>query len=135
MKKIFVSGLIAGALLVILSIALLYFILWLLPDMALEYFGPAFISQAYRNALFYIHPFVIAIGLSWLWAGLQDIFKGPPLLKSLKFGLVYVAIATFPYMLLIYSAIDVSSPVILTWLAFGFIEATIVSIIFNTLDR
>jgi hypothetical protein len=34
-------------------------------------------------------------------------------------------------MLLIYSAIDVSLPVVLTLLVFGFVEATIAAIIFN----
>jgi hypothetical protein len=84
-----------------------------------------------RNVFYYVHPFVIGMSLSWLWDRIQSRLRGPALAKSLKFGLSYMAIATFPYMLLIYSAIDVSLPVVLTWLVFGFVEATIAAIIFN----
>jgi hypothetical protein len=131
MKKIFLSGLIAGTALLILSVAGLYLLLWLMPDMAMEYFGPAFTSRMQRNVFYYVHPFVIGMSLSWLWDRIQSRLRGPALAKSLKFGLSYMAIATFPYMLLIYSAIDVSLPVVLTWLVFGFVEATIAAIIFN----
>jgi hypothetical protein len=135
MKKIFFSGLIAGTALLMLSVAGLYLLIWQMPDMAMEYFGPAFISQTQRNLLYYVHPFVIGISLSWLWERLQSRLKGPALAKSLEFGLFYMAIATFPYMLLIYSAIDVSLSVVLTWLVFGFIEATLAAIIFNQQNR
>jgi hypothetical protein len=135
MKKIFFSGLIAGTALLMLSVAGLYLLIWQMPDMAMEYFGPAFISQTQRNLLYYVHPFVIGISLSWLWERLQSRLKGPALAKSLEFGLFYMAIATFPYMLLIYSAVDVSLSVVLTWLVFGFIEATLAAIIFNQQNR
>ncbi|HEX5554280.1 MAG TPA: hypothetical protein VFX43_13630 [Chitinophagaceae bacterium] len=135
MKKIFLSGLIAGTALLMLSVAGLYLLIWQMPDMAMEYFGPAFISQTQRNLLYYVHPFVIGISLSWLWERLQSRLKGPALAKSLEFGLFYMAIASFPYMLLIYSAIDVSLSVVLTWLVFGFIEATLAAIIFNQQNR
>lgn len=135
MKKIFFSGLIAGLVLLMISVAGLYLLLWILPDMAMEYFGQAFISEMPRNILYYVHPFVIGTGLSWLWSRLQKTLKGPALVKSLKFGLSYMAIATLPCMLLIYSAINVSLRVILTWLVFGFIEAVIAALIFNKLNR
>jgi hypothetical protein len=108
--------------------------MWLLPGMAMEYFGPAFISQMPRNILYYVHPFVIGTGLSWLWNRLWNISGKSVLRESLKFGLVYVAIATFPYMLLIYSAIDVSLPVVITWLLFGFAEAVVSAAIFHKLN-
>lgn len=121
MKKIFLSALIAGTVLLILSVAGLCFWLWQMPDMAMEYFGSAFISQTHRNILYYVQPFVIGMSLSWLRERLQSRLKGPALAKSPKFGLFYMAIATFPYMLLIYSAINVPLPVVLTWLVFGFV--------------
>lgn len=135
MKKILFSGLIAGLVLLIISVAGLYLLLWTLPDMAMEYFGPAFISKMQRNMLYYVHPFIIGTGLSWLWSRLQITLKGPALVKSLKFGMFYMAIATLPYMLLIYSAINVSLQVVLTWLVFGFIEAVIAALIFNKQNR
>jgi hypothetical protein len=135
MKKIFLSGLIAGTVLLILSIAGLYLLLWQMPDMAMEYFGPAFTSQMQRSILYYVHPFVIGIGLSWLWNRLKSELKGSTFVRSLKFGLSYLAIGTFPYMLLIYSAINVSLAVVATWLVFGFVEATIAAIIFNQQNK
>lgn len=135
MKKIILQGLIAGAILLVLSIAGLYFIMWLIPDMAMEYFGQAFISETWRNVFYYVHPFVIGTALSWLWNRLQNKAGKSLIGRSLKFGLVYITIATFPYMLLIYSAINVSLPIIVTWLLFGFAEAVISAIIFHKLNK
>lgn len=135
MKKILLSGLMGGLALLILSISGLYILLWLLPDMAMEYFGPAFISTPNRSILYYIHPFIISTGLSWLWHQTGNVFKGRPIIASLKFGIAYMSIATLPYMLLVYSAINISLPVMCTWLAFGFIEAVVAATIFNTLNR
>jgi len=131
MKRKVLSGLAAGVILLILSIAAIYILLWQFPDMAMEYFGPAFISQSQRNVFYYIHPFVIAACFLWLWVRFGHLFKGSAFVKSVKFGAVYMAFATFPYILLIYSAMDVPLLIILSWLAFGFLEATVAAIIFN----
>lgn len=120
--------------LLFMSIAGLFIMLWLLPDMAMEYFGPAFISEMQRNLLYYIHPFIIGIGLSWLWHRLRIGAGGAVFVNSLKFGLAYAAVATLPYMLLIYSAIDVSLPVVITWLLFGYAEAVIASLVLYRLN-
>lgn len=131
MKRTILSGLTAGIILLILSITTIYVLLWQFPDMAMEYFGPAFISQSQRNIFYFIHPFVIAACLLWLWIRLGHLFKGSAFVKSLKFGAVYMVFATFPYMLLIYSAMDVPLLIILSWLVFGFLEATVAATIFN----
>jgi len=133
MKRKVLSGLLTAIILLILSIAGIYVLLWQFPDMAMEYFGPAFIGKNQRNIFYYIHPFVISACLLWLWSRLRSLFKGSTFVRSLKFGLTYTAIATVPYMLLIYSAMDVSVLIILSWLLFGFLEATAAAIIFNLL--
>jgi hypothetical protein len=44
-------------------------------------------------------------------------------------------VASLPYMFLIYSAIDVSLPVTLSWLVFGFAEAFISALVFSQVDK
>jgi hypothetical protein len=46
-----------------------------------------------------------------------------------------MVVASLPYMLLIYSAIDVSFRVTLSWLVFGFAEAFISALVFNKVDK
>ena len=133
-KKVFL-GLISGVVLLLLSVLGLFCILWLFPDMAMEYFGPAFIDQKQRNLLYYVQPFVMGPCLLWLWFKLGDMVKGRILVNSLKFGLFYMTVASLPYMLLIYSAMDVSLPVILSWLLFGFAEAFVCAVVFSKVDK
>lgn len=135
MKKKLLLGLISGVVLLLLSVLGLFCILWLFPNMAMEYFGPAFIDQKQRNLLYYVQPFVMGPCLLWLWFKLGDKMKGSTLVKSLKFGLFYMIVASLPYMLLIYSAMDVSSLVILSWLLFGFTEAFVSAVVFSKIIK
>ena len=63
LKKIIKPGLIAGVLLIILSITGIY-ATTLFPGIALEYFNPAFNNEPGKIMLYYIHPFIIGMALS-----------------------------------------------------------------------
>ncbi|TAN14936.1 MAG: hypothetical protein EPN37_11125 [Chitinophagaceae bacterium] len=134
MKKIIISGLIAGVILLVLSILGLYLTMWLFPDIAMQYFNPAFNDQSSRYMIYYIHPFIIALALSWFWNRFKGILTGSFFTRGIEFGLIYVLIATFPSMWLIYSAISVSLPMVATWFVFGLLQGIISGLVFEKIN-
>jgi hypothetical protein len=129
MKKVIFPGLVAGVVLLILSILGLYLNIWIFPDLAMQYFQPAFNEQSSRIMLYFIHPFIIAMALSWFWSKIKGILKGSFLTRGIEFGIIYALIATFPAMWLVFSSITVSLQMVFTWFVLGFIQAIIAGLV------
>jgi len=116
MKKVLTSGLIAAVALLAFAFLCLLALPSVLPSVAEEYYNPAFVNDSTRNALYYVHPVVLAFGLAWFWNRFKDQFEGNILFRGLEMGFVYLIIASLPGMILIFSAMDVSLTVVGTWL-------------------
>jgi hypothetical protein len=129
MKKVIFPGLVAGVVLLILSILGLYLNIWIFPDLAMQYFQPAFNEQSSRIMLYFIHPFIIAMALSWFWSKIKGILKGSFLTRGIEFGIIYALIATFPAMWLVFSSITVSLQMVATWFVLGLIQAIIAGLV------
>ncbi len=129
MKKIIFPGLVAGVVLLILSVLGLYLTIWLFPDLAMQYFQPTFNEQSSRIMLYFIHPFIIAMALSWFWNRIKGILKGSFLTRGIEFGIIYALIATFPAMWLVFSSITVSLQMVFTWFVFGLIQAVVAGLV------
>jgi len=129
MKKVIFPGLVAGVVLLILSILGLYLNMWIFPDLAMQYFQPAFNEQSSRIMLYFIHPFIIAMALSWFWSKIKGILKGSFLTRGIEFGIIYALVATFPAMWLVFSSITVSLQMVFTWFVLGFIQAIIAGLV------
>jgi hypothetical protein len=134
MKKIILSGLLAGVVLLILSIVSLYVTIWAFPTLAAQYYDPAFDTQAGRYMIYYAHPFVIALALSWFWNRFKGVLTGGFLTRGIEFGLVYALIAIFPVMWLIYSAMSVSLAMVATWWVFGLLQGMVAGLVFEKLN-
>jgi hypothetical protein len=134
MKKIIISGLVAGVVLLILSIAGLYITSYIFPNIAMQYFDPAFDAESSRVMLYYIHPFVISLALSWFWSRFKDVLKGSFIARGIEFGLIYVIIATFPMMWLIYSAMSVSLLIVATWFVLALVQGMIAGLILEKMN-
>ena len=135
MKKIITSSLLAGFVLLVLSLLLLYGSITLTPSLAEEYFSPVCRwSSAKTDWMFYLHPFVLAFALKWFWERYKDIFKGPLVLRAFEVALVYGIVAMVPVLWLTFSAIDISLWMVLSWLAYGILQAFIAGIIFAKLN-
>jgi hypothetical protein len=135
MKKIITSSILAGFVLLVLSLLLLYVSIAVFPNLAEEYFSPVFRwSSAKTDWLFYAHPFVLAFALKWFWERYKDIFKGPLLLRAFEVALVYGIVAMLPVLWLTFSAIDISFWMVFTWLIYGILQAFIAGIIFAKLN-
>jgi hypothetical protein len=134
MKKIILSGLLAGFVLLILSILGLYITIWFFPGLAAQYYDPAFDSGPDKYLLYYVHPFVIALALSWFWDRFKTMLTGSFLTRGIEFGVIYALIAIFPVMWLIYSAMNVSLAIVGTWLLFGLLQGLIAGLVFEKLN-
>lgn len=134
MKKIISSGLIAGIVLLVLSIGMLYAMILALPNLAEQYYNPIFRSGGERNMLFYLHPFVLGLALAWFWDRFKDKFTGSILLRGFELGLVYGVVAILPTMWITFSAINISITMVATWLLYGFLQAVVAGILFSWLN-
>jgi len=134
MKKIILTGLAAGVVLLILSILGLYLTIWLFPNLALQYFDPAFNTQSDRLMIYYIHPFIISLALSWFWSRTKGILTGSFLTRGIEFGVIYTMVAIFPMMWLIYSAMSISLSMVATWLILGSLQGIVAGLIFEKMN-
>ncbi len=133
-KRIIYPGLLAGFALLLLSVAGLYGTIWLFPSLAVQYFDPTFDSQSDRAVLYFAHPFVASLALSWFWDRSKGLFKGSFLSKGIEFGFLYWLVAILPMMWLIYSAIDVTLLLVGSWLLFGLIQGIVAGLLFQKMN-
>lgn len=134
MKKVIISGLIAGAILFVLSYGGLYLAVKFLPELFIEYNNPLFNSDGSRDILFYMHAFIISFALSWFWERFKGLFQGSFLIRGLEFGLVYSIVALLPVMWITFSALDITVLMVISWFVYGLIQAIIAGIIFAKIN-
>ena len=129
MKKIVLPALLIGILLLVLSYGLLFVLVNVFPSLAEEYFNPAFRRMDNRSVLYFLHPFVISFALAWFWNRFKEQFQGAFWVRGLEFGGVYALIATLPSMWITFSAIELSISMVLSWLAYGLLQAVLAGVI------
>jgi hypothetical protein len=134
MKRIILPGLAAGVVLLILSVLGLYATIWFFPSLAVQYFDPAFDAQQSRYMMYYIHPFIIAMALSWFWSRFKGVLSGSFLTRGFEFGLIYAIIAIFPMMWMIYSAIHISIEMVASWFILGLLQGIISGFVFEKMN-
>ncbi|HEX8376879.1 MAG TPA: hypothetical protein VF602_03615 [Pedobacter sp.] len=134
MKKILFSGLIAGAILFILSYGGLFLAVRFFPALFVEYNNPLFNSDGSRDILFYLHAFIISFALSWFWDRFKGLFIGPTILRGLEFGLVYSFVALLPVMWITFSALDITVLMVVSWFVYGLVQAVVAGLIFAKMN-
>jgi len=130
MKKVLISGLIAGCILFVLSYGGLFLAIRFFPKWFTEYNNPLFNSDGSRDMLFYLHAFIISFALSWFWDRFKGLFKGQFLIRGLEFGFVYSVVALLPVMWISFSSLDVSIVMVLSWFGYGLMQAIIAGLVF-----
>lgn len=133
-KSILKNTLVAGAGIFIFSNGGLYAAIKLFPEFFISYINPIFNSDGSRDALFYLHPFVLAISLAVFWNRFKKMFGGNKIKIGLEFGLTYAFVALVPIMWITYAAMDVDFSMTATWLIYGLIQSSIAGIIFSYID-
>lgn len=130
MKKIILSGLVAGIALFIVSYGGLYLSVRFFPALFIEYNSPLFNSDGSRDLLFYLHPFVISFALSWFWDRFKTLFKGMFIVRGIEFGFVYAMVALLPVMWITFSSLDITLTTVFSWFLYGLFQAIFAGIIF-----
>jgi hypothetical protein len=134
MKKILISGLIAGCILFVFSYGSLYLAVRFFPSLFTEYFNPLFNSDGSRDILFYMHAFVFSFALSWFWDRFKTTFRGPFVLKGIEFGLIHSIVALLPVMWISFSALDITIAMVVSWFVYGLVQATVAGIVFAKIN-
>lgn len=134
MKKILFSGFIAGTILFILSYGGLYLAVRLFPYLFVSYNNPLFNSDGSRDLLFYLHAFIISLALSWFWDRFKGLFYGSFIFRGLEFGFVYATVALLPVMWITFSAMDITLFMVISWFAYGLVQAIIAGLIFARIN-
>lgn len=134
MRKIILAGLIAGVVLLMLSVLGLYSTIQFFPGLAMQYFDPVFNSGTDRVMLYYIHPFLISMALSWFWSRFKGVLTGSFLARGVEFGLIYVLIAVFPMMCLIYSAMNISFYIVSSWFVLALLQGIVAGLVFEKIN-
>ena len=134
MKKILITGLIAGCILFILSYGGLYLGVRYFPGLFVDYDNPLFNSDGSRDILFYLHAFIISFALSWFWARFKTMFKGTLIMRGLEFGVVYAIIALLPVMWISFSSLDITVIMVASWFLNGLAQAIIAGLVFAKIN-
>lgn len=130
MKRTLLSGLLAGAILFVLSYGGLFLAVQFFPSLFVDYNNPLFNSDGSRDLLFYAHAFVLSLALSWFWERFKGMFKGCFILRGLEFGLVYAVVALLPVMWITFSSLDITFTIVLSWFFYGLVQSMIAGVIF-----
>jgi len=134
MKKILITGLIAGCILFILSYGGLYLGVKYFPGLFVDYDNPLFNSDSTRDVLFYMHAFIISFALAWFWDRFKTLFKGTLIIRGIEFGVVYAIIALLPVMWISFSSLDITVVMVISWFLYGLAQAIIAGLIFAKIN-
>ena len=130
MKKIFTSGLLAGAVLLVIGYAALYVVIKIFPGIAEEYYSPTFREGSTHLWMYLAHPFIMAITFAWFWENFKTNIHGSLVYRGLWVGLIYGAVALLPAMWLTFSSVAISLKMVISWYLYGLFQACLAGLIF-----
>jgi hypothetical protein len=133
-SKVIIAWLMAGVVMLLLGLGMVFICIHFFPKIADEYFSPVFRKAGETDWTFYLHPFILSFGLKWFWERYKGIFRGGALLRAAEVALVYGVVALLPILWLTFSAIDVSVKMTLTWFVYGILQAFAAGIVFAKLN-
>lgn len=136
MKKVILSGLLAGLVLFLASMVVGGIFKVIFPSINAEYQN----TNLFRPfsdplmLLFFVHPFLLGVILAWFWNKTKSIF-GENMKGAIKFGIVYWVIATIPGMFATYTSMPYSSAIVASWLMGGLVESVLAGIVFVKINK
>ena len=138
MKKIVLTGILAGLAMLIVAILVSQLFNLAFPSLQAEYENANLFRpwSDPKMSIFFAYPFVLGIALAWLWNKIKSIFKEKSLWKrGFSFGLMYWIIASIPGMIITYSSFKLSLLIVLSWTIMGFIEAVCAGLICAAMNK
>ena len=135
-KKMMLSGLVAGIVLSILSYGGLFIAVSIkfFNPFFVEYLSGVFVSDRSRDLFFYTHAMVISFALAFFWEMFKKAFKGHLIIRGLQFGILYSLTGLLPILWMTYSQIDVSVTMVLSWFGFGLFQSCAAGMVFAKMN-
>ncbi len=137
MKKILLSGLLAGVVMIIVALAIGQVLNFIVPSVEKEYHN----QNLFRPwsdplmSLMFVEPFILGIILAWIWSKVKDLIKHEAFWRrGVCFGFVYWVI-TIPGMIMSYSTFPISLIMTVSWSASIFVQAICAGLIFSKIIK
>jgi len=131
MKNSVLPILVAGILVLLISLSVMYGMIYLFPSLMDEYYNPVFRASSFETDwLFYVHPFVLSASLYWFWDRFKKFFHGSLAWRAFEIALAYAIIAMLPVLWLTFSAINISFIMVGTWMIYGIMQAFVAGLVF-----
>lgn len=134
MKKILTSGLLGGVLMLTIGMTVGQLFQALVPSLKTEYEN----TDLFRPwsdplmLLFFLQPFLLALGLAWVWDKVRFLLKAESdFKKGLTFSLLFWGIATLPGMLISYASFPLSALMIVSWTTGALIQLLCLGFLFS----
>ncbi len=138
MKKILWTGVLAGVVMIAVSMLLNVMYNWVFPEFVAIYADTA-IFRAYSDplmAMFWLYPLVLGIGLAWIWSYTKGIFKKDSTFwAGLKFGWAYFVVAAIPAFFINASSFNLPISMIGTWAEMSFFNGLVAGLVFARFNR
>ncbi|OGZ65638.1 MAG: hypothetical protein A2812_03405 [Candidatus Staskawiczbacteria bacterium RIFCSPHIGHO2_01_FULL_36_16] len=134
-KRILVSGLLAGLVIFIASMLTSKIFGVIFPWLNAEYQNES-IFRPWSDPLmllYFLYPFLLGIILAWFWQKTKNVF-GDNLKGGASFGIAYWIVSSIPGMFITYSSFQVSLLMVISWSLAGLVSAVLAGIIFVKLD-
>jgi len=132
MKKVILFGLLAGLVMLVVSLVLGPLFNLIFPSLAAEY-NNTNLFRPWSDPIMYlmlVEPFILGIILAWIFSVTKNLFKTEKVWgKGIYFGLCYWVI-TIPGMVMSYSSFPISLLMIITWSISILIQAIVAGLIY-----
>lgn len=118
MRKIFLYGLLAGVLMLVVGLALSQIFNFVFPSLKAEYMNENLIRPWSDPvmSLYFVYPFVFGILAAWVWSKVKPVVPGQtPWQKAWRFALAGWIVSNIPGMLMSYSTFPISLLMVVSW--------------------
>ncbi len=137
MKKIIISGLLAGVAMLVIGFGVGYLCGIVFPSlMALYNNTSLFRAQSDpMMSLYFVYPFVLGLVLAWVWDKVKGVMKGAGwAAKGIRFGLAYWVVS-IPGMVISFASFPLSLLMVGTWSAGILVQALAAGLIYAAMNK
>ena len=138
MKKILLSGLVAGFVMLIVSMIISALFGIVFPSLQTEYSNPN-LFRSWSDplmSLYFVYPFVLGLILAWVWDKTKGLFKEKIFWKNaVNFAFGYWLVASVPGMLITYSSFPLSLIIVLSWTVGGLVQAVCAALVYSKMNQ
>jgi len=138
MKRILLPGIVAGIAMLITSMIFGWVISALIPSLAGEYANTA-LFRPWSDplmSLFFLYPFVLGIGLAWVWDRLKGVLPGPTAVaRGLLLARSFWLVSSIPGILMSYASFPITLAMALSWLASSLLQLLAAGPVFALLNK